>query len=101
MSNELLPFAVGALIGGLARVRSGAIPRGLPRSARPAALSAALAACLGGAGVTIASGEFGAAPWLVGVDAALALAGVGAVAVVAGARGVIAAARVMAAGGRV
>lgn len=91
MSDELLPFAFGVLIGGLARVRRGATPRGTR--------NAALAACLGGAGVTIASGEFAAAPLLVGVDAALALAGMGAVAALASTRRVVTAARVRLAGG--
>ncbi len=91
MSDELLPFALGVLIGGLARVRRGATPRGTR--------NAALAACLGGAGVTIASGEFAAAP--LRVDAALALAGVGAVAAVASTRPVVTAARVRRAGGTV
>lgn len=67
MSNEVMPFVLGCVVGVLARRSRGATPMAMRVGV--------LAACLTGVTVTIASDEFAIAPVLLVVDAALAVAG--------------------------
>lgn len=76
MSNEVLPFLLGTVVGALTRRRRG----GMPLATRDR--FGILAACLTGVAVTAVAGELATNPILVGVDAALSAAGFAAVAVV-------------------